>query len=131
MRKYVVLTIEEIIHRHKEIKRQYQNIVTIMITTQKYHYSFTPNAILDFLDVNKSQEGFITENQVEKIKILLPTLRKANLIVVSCDGGISRSPAVAASIAKYFKDWKEYEYIRTHYPYMNIDVYEFVIKKMM
>ena len=130
MRKYVILPIEEIIHRYKEIKRQYQNIATIVITTQKYHYSFTPNAILDFLDVGKGKEGFITENQVKKIKILLPTLRKADLIIVGCDGGISRSPAISASIAKRLKDWKEYEYIRAHYPYMNIDVYEFINKRM-
>lgn len=130
MRKYLILPINEIIHRYKEIKQQYQKIVTIMITTQKYHYSFTPNAVIDFLDVNKDQEGFIVEEHIKKLKILLSTLRKSDLIIISCDGGISRSPAVAASIAKRLKDWTEYEYIRAHYPYMNIDVYNFINKKM-
>lgn len=109
MRKYLILPINEIIHRYKEIKQQYQKIVTIMITTQKYHYSFTPNAVIDFLDVNKDQEGFIVEEHIKKLKILLSTLRKSDLIIISCDGGISRSPAVAASIAKRLKDWTEYE----------------------
>lgn len=129
MKRYIIKSINEIIEIYPRITKNYPGkIPTILITTLKYNYSFKPTLILDFKDVFKDEKDFIKEKHVKKIKSILPKLRKCGLIIVGCDAGLSRSPAVAASIAKYFNENHELRSIKWNYLHLNNDIYEFITK---
>ncbi len=130
MKKYIVLSIKEIIGAYKEIIRLYRKPIVIVITKDKYRFTFKPNLRLDFLDVKEGEDYFITKQHVQRIKSIMQDIRKADVIIVGCDAGISRSPAVAAAIAYLLNDWHEYTSLLVKYPFMNKDVKDFIIANM-
>lgn len=111
-------------------KKPDPNTVIIVITTAKYKYNFKPTLILDFKDVSRDEEGFITETHIKKLVSILPTISKAKTVFVGCDAGVSRSPAVALALATYLKQWHDFQEIAVRYPYLNNDVYEFVRERL-
>jgi predicted protein tyrosine phosphatase len=126
MRRYLIRPIEEIIDSYKQLSGNYGKISIIVITKNKYPYNFKPTLILDFLDVFKGEKGFIEKRHVQQIVKLFPKLKQSDTIIVGCDAGISRSPAVAAAIAKQLNDWTEWNTIKLRYWAMNQDVYNFI-----
>lgn len=61
---------------------------------------------IQFDDVLHSEEGHITLAQSELIAYFMKSLvhQKPDTIIVSCDGGVSRSAAVAAAILLRYKE---------------------------
>ena len=127
MRKYRVMPIEDIVTLYPQFNNK---TATIVITTNHYDYGFVPTLELDFFDVFKDDKQFITKEHVKKLKNKLPEIAKAERIIVGCDAGISRSPAVATAIAKYLGDIWSYTDLITKYHYMNKDVYDFISEEL-
>ena len=79
--------------------------VAIISITDKHTY-FTEIAarnarqmlFVRFNDVEQEDIGCITNNEANIINAFVDSLENVDKIIVSCDGGVSRSPAVAASI---------------------------------
>jgi hypothetical protein len=128
MRRYIIKPIDEIIDSYEQLSGNYGKISIIVITKNKYPYNFKPTLILDFLDVFKGEKGFIEKRHVEKITKILPKLKQSDTIIVGCDAGISRSPAVASAIAKQLNDWSQWNTINLRYWAMNKNVYDFIDK---
>lgn len=64
----------------------------------------------DFDDIEKNEEGkWFTEEDAKNIVAFLNShdLKKVDKIICSCDGGVSRSSAMAAALSLYFNgnDW--------------------------
>ena len=123
------MQIEEIIERYPQFNKDETAIITI--TTNHYDYGFKPTLELNFYDVFKDdKEHFITKDQVEKLKQELPKISTANNIIVGCDAGISRSPAVAYALAVHFQDHIEIINLHDAYPYMNSDIFDFIHEEL-
>lgn len=55
-----------------------------------------------FGDLEEGEDGCIQSSEATQIKEFVDQYKQvANKIIVNCDGGVSRSPAVAAAIARY------------------------------
>lgn len=128
MRKYIVIPIEDIVTLYPQFKND--ETAVIVITTNHYNYGFKPTLELDFFDVFKGDKGFITKKHAEKLRSKLPEIAKAKTIMIGCDAGISRSPAVAAAIATYLGDVWTYTDLITKYHYMNRDVCDFINEEL-
>lgn len=138
MQKIQVKPIEDMIQDYPKIKKQYSNkeIQVIVITKEKYEYSFKPLIHLKFDDITKqdlleikSKEHFtfISEEHVDSIYKKLPEIKNADVVFVCCDAGISRSPAVASAIAHHIGDAESYANITWKYPFANNDVFHAVL----
>jgi len=129
--KYKILPIEDIIASYKEFSKIHTKIVTVIITDgfRKYHFPFKPTLQLRFFDVDKKHPMFIQETDVQKIKSILLDVQNASLVIVGCDAGISRSPAVAMAISYMLGD-NSYVNIAYHYRYYNSDVFDFIVEKL-
>ena len=125
MRKYIVKPISDIIEYYDKLKDG--KTVTIFITKKNYH--FHPTLKLEFDDVSKGEDGFIQQHQIDAIHNMLPILSKQDIIIVGCDAGISRSPAVALAITDLLKDYEEGDEMMKYYPYLNEDIYSAIVGK--
>jgi hypothetical protein len=130
MKKYLVMAIDTLLDSYKEIQKRYNKIGIILITKQKYPQPFFILLKLDFLDVEKGQKGFIQKRHINMLKTALPRIKECETIIVCCDAGISRSPAVAGALAKYFGDWTDWNTIMLKYSCLNKDVYDFVFEEL-
>jgi predicted protein tyrosine phosphatase len=82
---------------------------------------------LDFDDVNVKREGSFTQDHAVKIlefaKEIIPQIET---LLVHCHAGVSRSPAVAASLYKLLTNASDSHYFRTYVP--NTLVYNTILE---
>jgi len=123
MIKYIVKPINDIAENYDKLKEN--KTVTIFITTNKYR--FLPTLRLGFDDVYKGEKGFIEDYHIKCIKSMIPILKFQDTIIVGCDVGISRSPAVASAIAHLLKDYSNRDKIQSMYKFYNRDIYNAII----
>jgi len=129
MQKFQVSSITDMINRYPHLPEmftfKYGDIQVIIITKNEYDLGFSPLLTLDFDDVMKSDKHgtFIQKKHIESIIEKLPEIKKALLVYVCCDAGISRSPAVASALAHFLGDAKSYGNITYRYPFSNNDVF--------
>jgi len=123
-------SIKDIIEKYPELEKTYKKISTIVITKQKYRYNFNPTLRLAFLDVEKGDDDFIRKIHADKLSSIMPELQKSDLIIVACDAGLSRSPAVAYAIAWQLNDEMDAIDISNNYRFLNKDVFRFLRKEM-
>ena len=127
---FKVGAIKDMIERYPRLNELYNvnldDVQIIVITTNKYQYNFKPLLELDFDDITKQDSGkykFISQQHIEKIIKKLPEIKKAYLLFICCDAGISRSPAVASALAHYLGDAEAYGNLTYRYPFANHDVF--------
>ena len=131
MTKVSVFPINDFIHHSKtllSLKDIKYLVIFITDDLTKYLYDFKV-VHLDFLDVFRDEEGFI-ENRHLRILNKIP-FKKFNKIYVCCDGGISRSPAIASAIDKYLGNEEDYVIKISKYKYLNYDVHNEVLDILM
>jgi len=137
MQKIQVKPIDDMIHAYPKIKNEH-DVKIIVITRSDYDYPFKPLLELDFDDLTKKdldemdnesrkQFTFIQQKHVDSIYKKLHEIKKADLVFVCCDAGISRSPAVASAIAHHIGDAESYANITWRYPFANNDVFHAVL----
>lgn len=128
--KFQVKAIEDMIHDYHEIKSSHPDVVVIVITRNKYDYKFKPLLHLDFDDITMKRPGMIAVEQrhIDSIIKKLPEIKKASVVFVCCDAGISRSPAVAKALSHYLHDIASFSRISYRYPYANQFVFETVLQ---
>ena len=126
MNKFQVLSISDMIYKYPHIEKEGIQIITI--TKNKYKYNFTPMLELKFDDIAKNETNnklsFISKEQINTIKQKLPEIKRAALVFICCDAGISRSPAVASALARYLGYFDSYSELMWRYPYANKDVFQ-------
>lgn len=126
MQKFRVLSIDDMIYQYPHIKES--NIRIIIITKNKYEYNFVPLLELRFDDITRDETNdklsFISKEDIHEIKRRIPDIKKAHIIYVCCDAGISRSPAVASALARYLGDSESYSELMWKYPYANKDIFQ-------
>ena len=138
MRKYVIRPISEIIKFYPELTKlpvpdEWKNHIIILITTDngyRYRYDFgkSPHVKLDFDDVFLGDDGFIAEKHLKILKEIISKLDDITLVIVGCDAGMSRSPAVAGAIARCAGDEKEVRRILDTYQFLNTDVFDVIVE---
>jgi len=127
--KFQIKPIEDIIRDYSALKKIYPlKMEVIVITRNKYDYSFTPLLELDFDDITseyRSTETIsINKEHIKKIKEKIPEIKAADTVFVCCDAGLSRSPAVAKALSHYLHDIQSFNYLAYRYPFANKDVFE-------
>ena len=134
MRKYIIKPIDEIIRFYPELTSLpaggLKNHIIILITTNNYNCDFgkSPHVILNFKDVFFGEDGFIAEKHLLILKEIISKLDGITLVIVGCDAGMSRSPAVAGAIARCAGDEKEARRILDTYQYLNTDVFDVIVE---
>lgn len=128
--KFQVKPIDDMIQDYQQIKSSHPDVAVIVITRNKYEYSFKPLLHLDFDDITMERPGMIAVEQrhIDSIIKKLPEIQKASIIFVCCDAGISRSPAVAKALAHYLHDITSFSRISYRYPYANQFVFETILQ---
>lgn len=132
MMKFQVKSIEDMISYYPKLGRDYSyregEIQVIVITRNKYNYNFKPLLVLDFDDITSEYKPVgtmpIQKRHIESIIERLPKIKKANLVFVCCDAGLSRSPAVAKALSHYLCDLNSFNHLAYRYPFANKDVFE-------
>ena len=134
MTEFKVLAIDDMIRAYPKLEEE--NVKVIIITRKNdYKYSFEPLLELGFDDVTKddmlriSEESrdkfiFISQEHIDSVAEKIPEIKKADVVYVCCDAGLSRSPAVASALAHFLGEAKSYGYITYRYPYANKDVFQ-------
>lgn len=79
---------------------------------------------IDCLDVEQGKDGYITTYQIDGLYTFINTYWFMDIMIVMCDAGLSRSPAVAMVIKEYFNDWKEEKEMKEIYKWYNKDMYK-------
>ena len=138
MRKYVIRPISEIIKFYPELTKlpvpdEWKNHIIILITTNggyKYDFGKSSHVKLDFDDVFLGEDGFIAEKHLKILKEIISNLDDITLVIVGCDAGLSRSPAVAGAIARCVGDEKEVRRILDTYQFLNTDVFDVIVEYM-
>ena len=135
MRKYIIKPIREIIDFYPELIKLpaggLKNHIIILITTDdgyKYDFGKSPHVRLDFDDVFLGDDRFINEKHLMILKEIILKLDDITLVIVGCDAGLSRSPAVAGAIARCAGDEKEARRILDTYQYLNTDVFDVIVE---
>lgn len=119
MVKIIVRSIPDVIDSYKKIKNG--RTCTVFITKQ--HYNWSPSMIVHFGDVDKDDKDFINNSQIDMIKSIVHMAPTLDTLIVACDVGISRSPAVAAAIAELIYDIPQANALKYRYKHLNWDVY--------
>ena len=117
------------IEEYSKIKELYPfKVEIIVITRNKYEYSFKPLLELDFDDITSEYKPIgtisIQKKHIEKIKEKIPEIKTVDTVFVCCNAGLSRSPAVAKALAHYLHDKESFNYLAYRYPFANKDVFE-------
>lgn len=135
MRKYIIKPINEIIKFYPElttlpVPTNHKNHIIILITTNDYKYDFgkSPHIVLNFDDVSLGEDGFIAEKHLKILKKTISKLDDITLVIVGCDAGLSRSPAVAGAIARCAGDEKEARRILDRYQFLNVDIFNVIVE---
>jgi len=102
--------------------------LVIFISTRVYNHKMYNVKQLYFDDVTESEKGFIKSKDVKALKEIDYSVY--DLLLIGCDAGMSRSPAVAAAIYRYIENDKEAEKILSTYQYLNGQVYDYIMKKL-
>ena len=123
MRNYIVQSIPFIIDNYRKLVSG--KTMTIFLTTNQY--KFRPTLWLAIKDVFRGEEGFIKKYQIRLIHDLIPTLEEQDTIIVGCDAGLSRSPAVAMAIAYILEDYELVDNMKEIYKFYNQDLYSAII----
>lgn len=134
MRRYIIKSIDDIIEFYPELTKlpvpdSFKEHIIILISTKHYNFDFGKSIyfILNFNDVSRGEEGFINEQHINILKEIIKNLENIDLVIVGCDAGFSRSPAVAAAIARCVGDETETRGILDTYQYLNIDVFDTIV----
>lgn len=131
MQKFQVKPIDDMIEDYHQIKAEHPDVAVIVITRNKYNYSFKPLLHLDFDDVsteyNPSGSVPVQEKHINKIIQKIPEIEQAKLVFVCCDAGLSRSPAIAKALSHYLGDIQSFTQLAYRYPFANKDVFETVL----
>lgn len=80
---------------------------------------------IEFIDVlkYKSDKGYITHSQAKMIvEFVEKWYDRVDLIIVHCDGGISRSTGVCSAIMRWYEG-DDSRFFRSRYKFPNISVY--------
>ena len=114
---------------YSKIKELYPfKVEVIVITRNKYDYTFKPLLELDFDDITSEYKPArtipIQKKHIEKIKEKIPEIKVADTVFVCCDAGLSRSPAVAKALSHYLHDIESFNYLAYRYPFANKDVFQ-------
>jgi len=132
-RQYIIKPIRDIISFYPNLTRipvpdSWKNHFIILITTKNYKYDFGRSSYitLAFDDVFYNHERFINEKHLMIIKEIISKLDNITLLIVGCDAGLSRSPAVAAAIARCVGDEIEAKKILKTYPHLNTDIFDVI-----
>jgi len=135
MRKYIIKPIREIIEFYPVLTKlpvpdEWKNHIIILVTTNIYRYDFgkLPHVQLNFKDVFHDDDGFINEKHLKILKETISKLDDITLVIVGCDAGLSRSPAVAGAIARCVGDEKEARRILDKYQFLNTDVFDVIVE---
>lgn len=135
MRKYIIRPIREIIDFYPELTKlpvpdKWKSHIIILITTNDYKYDFgkSPHVVLNFKDVFLGNEGFITEKHLIILREIISRLGDDTLVIVGCDAGMSRSPAVAGAIARCVGDENVVRKILDKYQFLNTDVFDVIVE---
>jgi predicted protein tyrosine phosphatase len=123
-KKIMPIPIPDLIERYNNLKGD--KTVTIFLTEKEY--DFEPTLTLSIKDCFDGEEGFIDMFKLAALKDTLEENSDADTIIVSCDAGISRSPATASAIALLYGDVSLSENIRYYYKFYNEDLFDFIIK---
>lgn len=121
----IVKPIQDIIDMYSELEQG----VTISIFVTKKVYSMIPSLLLKIKDVGKEEDGFINRDEINAIYNFSEIFKHCDTLLIGCDAGISRSPAVALGIAYIIKDGKQYGYLEYHYPHYNRDILDAIINR--
>ena len=123
MRDYIISPIPDIIREY----RQLINGETKTIFVSNTGYSLVPALQIYCDDVYKGKKGFIKKDQIKNLHNVLQILRRQRTIIVGCDAGLSRSPAVASAIAYLLGDYSVRDDIHDKYKFYNKDIYTEII----
>jgi len=126
--KIIIKPIEDIIKYYDKLTEDAFNSLVIFITTKDYNYKIHNSIVLRFDDVSESEKGFVKLKHVSKLKEIDYSV--FDLLLIGCDAGMSRSPAVAATIYRYIGNDKKAEEILSTYQHLNGHVYDFIIKNL-
>ena len=121
MTKYIVKPIEDIIDYSDELREG--KTVTIFITEYLDRYKFAPTLWLNFPDVDKGEEGFIKDYQIKSIINFCEICKFQDTVIVGCDAGLSRSPAIACAIASINGDIEESKRLKETHRFLNKYIY--------
>ena len=126
--KIIIKPIEDIIRYYNELTKGFINTLVIFISTREYKHTIYNVKQLYFDDVTESEKGFIKPRHVRELKGIDYSVY--DLLLIGCDAGLSRSPAVAAAIYRYIGNDKEAEKILSTYQHLNGQVYDYIIKNL-
>ena len=126
--KIIIKSIEDIIKYYDEITKDLFNSLVIFITTKDYDYEIYNSIVLRFDDVSESEKGFVKLRHARELKRIDYSVY--DLLLIGCDAGMSRSPAVAAVIYRYIGNDEEAEKILKTYQYLNGHVYDYLNKNL-
>ena len=126
--KIIIKSIEDIIKYYDELTEKYLNTLVILISTRDYNCDISNIIRLDFDDVTESEKGFVQPRHIKTLKDI--NYSAYDLLLIGCDAGMSRSPAVAAAIYRYLGNDKEAEKILSTYHYLNAHVYDYITKEL-
>lgn len=97
------------------------------VILSKYCHTISDRCIpyikIDCSDVYKDETGFITNDQIDELYKFIRKYWYIDRLIVSCDAGISRSPAVAIAISEYLGYDKASDLLRKQHPHFNEDIY--------
>ena len=122
--RFIIKPIHEIISQYDELTKHDDKILTIFISQSKYKYDFSA-LHLKFDDVRQGEDRFISDKDCEEIWKI--DVYKYDLILIGCDAGLSRSPAVASALFKINDMDDVSEKIRYNNKFYNVDVYAYII----
>jgi len=126
--KIIIKPIEDIIKYYDELTKDVFNSLVIFITTKDYDYKILNSIVLRFDDVSESEKGFVKPRHARELKRIDYSVY--DLLLIGCDAGMSRSPAVAAVIYRYVRNDKKSEEIISTYHYLNKHVYNYLNKNL-
>jgi len=120
----IIKPIYEVINDYDKLVNGAEKVVVVFATKNKYYYNF-PAFKIEIFDVQWGEEGFINNKQCETIKDIAGI--ETNLLIVACDAGLSRSPAIAAAIYKINGHDVIAEKMMYNYPHLNKDIYAKIV----
>lgn len=123
--KIIVKAIDDIIRFYNELKDG--GTATIFIT-QHTDYSMKPTMLLKFADAHRGEKNFIQWYEAKAVIDAVEIFKNLDTVLVGCDAGMCRSPAVACAMYRIAGEDEKADVILDTYRYLNHDVYEYIME---